>query len=421
MKLALLGIDRSARQIARAAAGAGQRLVWGCELGDFEPEFRNLAPDAVVAQHWEDLLSGNLADALVVARGAEEDQRADQLRKLFQAGLPMLVSHPIHSSMLVSYELDMIRRESGACVLPYVPHRWHPAVERLLQLLSHTGAADAAAASGRLEQVVIERHMADRSRAAVQAQFAADIDLARLLCGELNKIAAMAPAGAAEPYANLGVQLSGPSGTLVRWSVGPVEEAAGARLLLFTPAGRIVLWMPDAAAPWTLQWPQRQVESFDADDRPPRRALERLANELARSRTKGNPSPPVASPFGEQGETFESTRQALAPQDERAPPDWTDACRAIELADSLDRSLQKGRTLELHFDDYTEQGTFKGTMTSLGCGLLVLLLVMLPVIAIADRAGVPWARYWAYIVLAICVLFLLLQGLRLVFSEEERQ
>src|SRR5687768_9789018 len=128
MKFALLGADADSIVLARAAAAGPHRLVWGCELSGFEREFRQLAPGALIAETWEDLLSGEVAEALIVARAADDDLRADQLRKLVQAGVPMILSHPIHSSMLVCYELDMIRRESNCPMLPYLPDRWHPAV-----------------------------------------------------------------------------------------------------------------------------------------------------------------------------------------------------------------------------------------------------------------------------------------------------
>ena len=386
MNLALLGSDAPSRELVRAAAASGEhRLVWGCELGDFEAEFRRLAPAAGISQHWESLLSGELADGLIVARGSDDDQRADQLRKLVQAGLPMLVSHPVHSSMLVYYELDMIRRESRCVVLPYLPARGHPAVMQIRALLSSPEAG-----LGRLEQLVIERQMPDRTQSAVLTQFAVDIDLARALCGDLNKIGAMAPAGVVERYANLGVQLSGPEGALVRWSVSPVETQAGAKVTLLASGGKATLWMPQESAPWKLDLIQR--------DRP-------ASYEF---------------PVTRDAPLLALAALQSAVQGEEPPPNWTDACRDVELADSIDRSLAKGRTVEVYFEDYTEQGTFKGTMTSLGCGLLMLSLVLLPIVAIADRLGVPLVKHWAFFLLGIFVLFLLLQGLKLVFQPKEQ-
>ena len=35
--------------------------------------------------------------------------------------MPMIIVHPVHESMLVYYELDMNRQESGCLMLPYAP------------------------------------------------------------------------------------------------------------------------------------------------------------------------------------------------------------------------------------------------------------------------------------------------------------
>ena len=386
MKFALLGADLPALTLARAVAESHEHeLVWAGELGEAGPLFRALAPQAVQSDAWESLLAAAEVDAVIVARAEDDDQRADQLRKLVQEGIPLLVSHPIHGSMLVCYELDMIRRESGGVLLPYLPWRGHPAVERMRSLV----ADESAAGLGRLEQVVVERAMADRDKSKVTAQFAIDIDLVRFLAGELTKIGAMAPAGADERYANLGVQLSGPGNVLVRWSVGPVEERAGARIMLVARGGKATLFIPQDDGPWTL-------EVLRGD----RRDLQEFAA------------------WNAAAESIRHMQRAIA--GEEVHPDWIDACRCIELAESIDRSLNKGRTLELYYEDYSEQATFKGTMTSLGCGLLVAALAVLPVAAIAARLGVPLARYWAWILLAVFTLFLLLQGLRLVFPSAEK-
>jgi myo-inositol 2-dehydrogenase/D-chiro-inositol 1-dehydrogenase len=101
-------------------------------------------------------------------------------------------------------------------------------------------------------------------------------------------------------------------------------------------------------------------------------------------------------------------------------PAWVDACRAVELAETIDRSLAKGRTIELHLEDHSEQATFKGTMTSLGCGLLVVALVIMLLAAVAARMGLPLARHWATALVVLLGLFLALQALRLVFPAREQ-
>ena len=59
-------------------------------------------------------------------------------------------------------------------------------------------------------------------------------------------------------------------------------------------------------------------------------------------------------------------------------------------------------------------------MTSLGCGLLLLGMLVLGVVAIGEQMGLPWLKGWPYALLATFGLFLLLQLLMLVFRKEER-
>ena len=91
--------------------------------------------------------------------------------------------------------------------------------------------------------------------------------------------------------------------------------------------------------------------------------------------------------------------------------------RSVELAETVPRSLAKGRAIDLHQEEFSELGTFRGTMASLGCGivlaaLLVLVLATL-VGGIAREAGWAWgerlAGIWPHVVLAVLVMFLALQ------------
>jgi myo-inositol 2-dehydrogenase/D-chiro-inositol 1-dehydrogenase len=108
---------------------------------------------------------------------------------------------------------------------------------------------------------------------------------------------------------------------------------------------------------------------------------------------------------------------SLAVASEEADSNWHDAARTVELADAIDRSLAKGRTIDLHHEEFSDVGTFKGTMASAGCGLLVVGLILVVVVALvhtlAAQAGWNWlARKldgWPYLMLVVFGIFLLLQ------------
>ena len=83
----------------------------------------------------------------------------------------------------------------------------------------------------------------------------------------------------------------------------------------------------------------------------------------------------------------------------------------------MPRSLARGRSIDLHREEFTELGTFKGTMASLGCGLIMVALVVVIVATLV--AGVArefgWTAAgglvdaWPIIVLLVLGLFLALQ------------
>lgn len=386
MKLALLGDDDEALQAARAVAVSGEdALVWICDCrADAAAELLRLAPAAKRTDDWESLLSGQIVDAVLVGRADDQERRADQLRKLVQAGVPAVVVHPAVDSMLVYYELEMIREQAAGKLVPLLTARKLPAIEHALELLSD--ASDGAI--GPVEQLALEREMSDRSQTAVRRQLARDVDLAQIFAGELNQVSALAPAAGERAYANLSVQWAGPAGAVVRWSVGPVLQRSGGRLTLVGRAGKLVIEMPDQGD-WTVtQWRQGAETSrrFAADDA--ELALLRQIREV-----KG-PTP--------------------------AAPSWVEAARTLELADAVERSLAKGRTITLYDEDYSEQHTFKGKMAAAGCSLLMVSLALLLCGAAAAQMGLPLAGYTPWLIALMLGAFLLLQTLGLVFPASER-
>lgn len=392
MKFALLGSDPDALALALAVARSHEhRLVWGHELRDAEAALRVAAPGAAIADHWEVLLDGSLADVVIVARAADQDVRSEQLRKLAQAGVPLIVSHPVVDSMLVYYELDMIRQENHAVLLALTPDRWHPAWRQIGELVQ----LDDQSPLGVLEQVVIERSAATRDRWSVLRHFARDLEHARPFCGKLTTVAAMASTGVrsspdATNYGALSVQMSGRSGVLTRWSVSSVERREAARFSFLGSRGKAVLDAPDGE-PWRLEVQrggETASQTFDDSDAP--------AETLARL---------VAALEGE------------AP----AELDWLAASRTMELADAVEHSLQRGRSIDLHYETPTEHATFKGLMSGVGCFLLLGGLVVLVVATAAMHAGVPLADYWPYLLLAVLGPFLLLQLLAFVFPGTDRE
>ena len=158
-----------------------------------------------------------------------------------------------------------------------------------------------------------------------------------------------------------------------------------AQLTVVGAHGRVILQMPEGR-PWQLEVRaegQSETREFPPGTRPRRRSMN--------SPPRLGGSPPTV--------------------------DWNEASRAVELAESIDRSLVRGRAIDLHNENFTDIGTFKGTMTSLGCGLLLTGLGVMFCIgiveAVARKVGLKQVadalRFWPYWLVGFLVAFLLLQ------------
>ena len=387
MRLAILGADEQIVELARAAIGSGRhQVVWLCELepGSAADKLRAIARGAQVADGWDLLLDRDQVDAVLIARSANEDYRAQQLRTLVQVGMPLLVSHPVFDSMLVYYELDMIRRDTQCPMVPNLADRMHPAIQRVARAAAPSDTSPAG-----LEQLIFERHMPVRSKQAVQEQFARDVDFVRVICGELTRVTAVAPSADESGYSNLGVQMTGPNTSVARWSVLPTTEQQWARVTLLGSAGTHVLTWHDPAGPWVV--------------------------ETSSVNTKSREELPAWDPAQAALEQLEAATDGRA-----VGADWVDAARSVELTEAVDKSLRKGRTVELYYEDYTEEGTFKGTMTSLGCGLLIIGLLAMMAVALAEQGGLV-VRAWPKVLLALLGIFLALQLLMLIFPSRRKR
>ena len=82
----------------------------------------------------------------------------------------------------------------------------------------------------------------------------------------------------------------------------------------------------------------------------------------------------------------------------------------MELADTIEISLRRGRMIDVHPQQLTEHLAFKGTMSALGCGVLTLLVPVLLLLGwLAEQVGIPVASTWPHILLGMLTLFLLVQ------------
>lgn len=417
MKIAILGCDTDVERLVRAAVHDRRHDVVALLAADeWRERLRPLVPRAVWSNEWESLLATTDVDAVVVGRERDAGAGPEALKKLVQAGVPLLVIHPVGDPLL-ALELEMIRRDGQGPLVAHYPGCRHPAIGLLRSWI----VAGSEGPLGAVEQIVFERSLSNRQRSSVIFQLARDADIVRTLLGNISKVNAMGPSPDAETWNNLSVQLAGREegggAALARWSVEPAEGESRGRLTLIGVRGRAVLSMPSSPSQWSLE-------------------------------VAGDPDSPREWPAwdGEAAalDLLDQTRRGGA-----CEPDWTAVCRDLEAADTVELSLRRGRLIELHHETVTEEDTFKGVMAALGCLLLMLVPLVLVVAAMlegltsrprisASAPSVSVARaedatggavaspetdrresarpIWPFFLLAPLLVFLTLQVLRLVFA-----
>lgn len=388
MKLGLLGIDDQIAPIVAAARRRGDDIALVCDVAADSPHAA-LVEGLPRADSWEALVDPRSTDAVLVGGDGWNELRAEGVRKLVQAGRTLVLSQPLELSMLWAYEIDMIRKDSAARLIPVLPDRLQPFLERLREEIE-AGLAGAGSL-GPLETIECQRRLRDRSRERVLGQFARDADLLRALVGDPRRLSTLGGGESDAAWGTLAVGLTGAANLPVRWRVAR-GESPGLSIALVGGSGSLAVEIPADDAEWTL--------TAEPGGRVERVTFDRAATILGLLDGSSSAGSDVA------------------------PAMWDDAARAIELAETVPRSLARGRAIDLHQEEFSELGTFKGTMASLGCalvlcGLFVLLLATL-VGGIAREAGWEFgeriAGVWPVAVLVVLGAFLFLQLLPLLIG-----
>ena len=395
MKIGILGCDEHILAIAVAAVEGGHTLSPAYDVPDALPSTLS-GIDRQPREQWQGLLEDELCDAVLVGTDGWNEHRAEQVRTLVQAGRTILIGHPASLSMLWAYELDMILADSSATVIPALATRHHPLIYSLKNLVEQSIAGNGPL--GLIETLQFERRQPDRDQQNVLASFARDADLIRVLIGDPSRL--MALGGGDAGWASLAVGLSGPDQVSVRWEVakGHTDELT---IQLICERGRLRIEIPErACGVWTI------IQQTDTD----------IPDSLPSFPTETSHFQPahvlLEILLRTASSATEEHSNSLIP-----PAGWPDAARTIELAETIPRSVKKGRGIDLHQEEFSELGTFRGTMASLGCGIitagLFLLFVATLVGGVARAAGWSFgerlAAIWPYAILTTLILFLALQ------------
>jgi len=363
-----------------------EEMAWAQMLAD-HPEHRLWAafpgfkafPDLAGSLDLDDALATAGVEAVIV--GGALEQRAEALRRVAAAGLPALCLHPPGLNADPYYQVALSRQETGAIIIPDLPARLHPGMRVLQETLGR-------AELGGFRGIRYESPVGPTEGDLVEQVFPRVVDVVRSLVGEIEAVTATGDPPGEHPTDTLLVVVRGPAsqrGEVRLWN-GPPEPA---RISLVGEQGTLTL-------------------EFDPAFFGP--AL------LARKSHAGGETVSELDPWDPKAAMLQVLSEAVAGR--VFHPDLIDGTRTMELSEAVARSLRRGKTIDLHYEEISEAGTFKTVMASTGCLLLLMALVALPVALVGPAFGLGWTLYLAYAIPPILIVFMLLQMLRFAVKKQ---
>lgn len=333
--------------------------------------------DDVSIADLEEALSTPGLDAAIV--GGPVDQRAETLRRAAAEGLAVVCLHPPGRDSEAFYQVSMSRHETGAVVVPDLPLRLHPGLDRLRAAIS----------DGTLGAFRTIRHEAivATDDDLVHVGFSRAVDVVRALLGEIETLTASGDPPGVKPDHELIVHL---------------RAEGGRRAEIRLPAEASRLTLVGALGSLTLE--------YDPHFERPARLIERSAGrEEERVTSLGT--------WDAHAAIFLALRAARALEPDLdvrlAPePNLHDGTRSMELTEAVVRSLRRNRTIDLHYERISEAASFKSIMTSTGCMLLLGSLFVLPLALAGPAIGFNQSIYIAYLILPLLILFAAFQLFR---------
>jgi predicted dehydrogenase len=393
MRFALLGDHPDGLQLARAVAESGRHellLYCGSAIGLEQLRHHGLTPQVVA--DIEEALADVRLDAVIVAGTLAE--RSLQLRRAVQSEHHVLCVHPSDASSHIACETSLIQADTNRVLLPILPMTLHPAMAQLALLMRASPPR------------MIEMELWSTEEALLEAAGAAPKpglpgwDVLRYLGGEIGEVFAHTPQTELLPGLPLLVSGKFVNGMVFQATCLPNQSESRWRISLVQTTGRASLWFRSGwPGPAELSWVDETGASRSEnwpDFNPFAAILDRFDQAVdlcaLRRPTPGQPSE----------ESLTKTPPALG---------WHDELRAVELDEAARRSAHYGRSSIVDLQEATEEATFKGTMTLVGCSLIWLAVIVL-ILAV-------WVPWLAWFILPVLAIFLGLQTLRWVLPKKD--
>ena len=338
----------------------------------------------------EELLADPDIDAVIIASSLSVRQR--QLIRALQSECHVLCVHPADVTPDVAYEAALVQADTGRVLMPLLPMSLHPG----LQFLRSLARSQPAPSLLEMEVWTADEVLLELSEANHKPAFLG-WDALRAIGGEIGEIYAQSTsieAASGQPIAITGRFVSG---LLLQATFLPNQVESHWRLALVNAVGRASLEFTKGwPGPARLTWIERAAGRRRGKREPWLALLERSNKPSstprceARSRPAGIGQPYQGRPRSSAGKT---------------------SCGSLELDDAARRSMERGRSSLLDLQETTEEATFKGTMTLVGCSLIWLAVIVLIL-----SFWIPWL---AIGIVPVFGVFLILQALRWALPEKK--
>lgn len=375
MRLALIGCDNDVLRVVDAIGESSEHALVAVHNADaWRDQLVAAAPTADWSDEWEGLLAQRELDAVIVAKHDDSLVFEDQCRKLVQASIPLIVSHPLSDS-LFAYELEMMREEVGGVIKTFMPGFQHPAFDRLAELIAQGDSSPI----GTVEQIAIERFFPSRDRDSVFRTLAQDITLQRQLIGQISSINAIGAEHTDSSWANVAVNVTGTSEVVGRWSVSPETDDRTATFTLVGSRGKAVVTVRNQHRDWSLSIGDDE-QQFDSHN--DGIAVVEAVHQVKRGRES-------FSDYAVSRLQIGSPKKTPAPFTSTDTSEWEAVCHDLDATEQIHRSLRRKRTVELRRDSQNEEGAFKGIMSAGGCVMLMLAFLILMAFAIFEGFRMP--------------------------------
>ncbi|GIW92092.1 MAG: hypothetical protein KatS3mg110_0133 [Pirellulaceae bacterium] len=343
MPYVILGMDATLKALVRLLAMGGP-IEWRAAFDvppDFHDDLRHLCGIYTFRDDWESLLGESSALTLLVSGWPDDpwlqQRRREQLSRLAATDLNVVAVHP-PCDVLLGHQIVAERLGRAAWQV------FHPALIDSDYLRFERWCTDSETSQGaRLIQLSVERRRPRCPASEVWRDLSSDLVLVERLAGPIERVGGWGGALSTGPF-QLALQMETRLGTLVRWNLLESDRAT---------------------AHWTAE----------------------RASATATAEHQASTSRWTFRPEGDRQEQSAPSQSAGVPT-----IGWEQAVHAVEVMDSIEVAVRRGRNVEIVQDGYNEEAAFKSRMAVGGCLLLLFLLALLIVGSILEGFRYPFVR-----------------------------